>query len=134
MAFVSGFLRDDSLREHDGGFAVWLGLPWMRALPWSSVQRLTLVVDGAEIPDRDVRFELTGQLLSTDELSGRWAQYWAMHHRLRLVVSRRASLGLGERLEISATAELRIPYLSVGPGKPMVVESTATKMLTVLAA
>ena len=64
----NGLIADDSLRAHPDGFALSLTLPWYRSLWLSSVSTITVAVDGAEVPQSDLRFDLDGRSYTLDEL------------------------------------------------------------------
>ena len=63
----NGLITDDSLRAHPDGFAVSLTIPWYRSLWLSSVVKLELTVDGEEIPQEDLTFELNGTRYPLDQ-------------------------------------------------------------------
>ena len=46
-------LRDDALRSTDDGFALLLGLPWIRSLPVASLADLAVSIDGEPVEATD---------------------------------------------------------------------------------
>ncbi len=48
-------LRDDALRSTDDGFALRLGLPWIRSLPVASLADLPSSIDGDPVEGLTVR-------------------------------------------------------------------------------
>src|SRR3954468_3187929 len=64
----NGLIDAAALRPHPEGFALSLTIPWYRSLWLSSVGALRLAVDGTEVSQQDLAFELDGVRYRIDEL------------------------------------------------------------------
>lgn len=113
----NGLITDDSLRVHPDGFAVALTLPWYRSLWLSSVSRITLEVDGTEVPASDLRFQLDGTSYLLEELPERSDTLWYLQAHPRLIVRRDRPAVLGDRMRVTIFGELRLPYMQIAPGE-----------------
>ena len=60
-------LRDDALSSTADGFALRLGLPWIRSLPLASLRDLSVSIDGEAIDPLTV--ELDGRLVDPGALA-----------------------------------------------------------------
>ena len=106
-------LRDDALSSTADGFAVRLGLPWIRSLPLASLDDVEVVVDGERIDG--VRIALADRLLDPSALSEERA-WWFLQDR---VVLRGARVLRPGAHDVAVSFRLVIPYLQVGPDGPL---------------
>jgi hypothetical protein len=106
-------LRDDALTSTDDGFALRLGLPWIRSLPVAGLERLELVIDGERVDP--VMIALGGRLLDPRDLA-RERGWWFLQDRLVLRGWR--SLQPGSH-DVVVAFRLVIPYLQTGPDGPL---------------
>jgi len=112
----NGLISDDSLRQHPEGFALALTIPWYRSLWLSSVVKLELTVDGEEIPQEDLTFELEGTRYALDQLAGQSDVLWFLQQHPLLIVRRATPFALGETHKVAIVGELRLPYMQIMPG------------------
>ncbi len=113
----NGLIHDDSLRVHPDGFALALTIPWYRSLWLSSVSTLQLTVDGEEVPQSDLAFELAGHRYPLDELPEQSETLWFLQQHPLLIVRRERQVALGETHDIVLHGELRLPYMQIAPGQ-----------------
>lgn len=113
----NGLIQQDSLRAHPDGYALRLTLPWYRSLWLSSVSRLSLEVDGAEVPASDLSFELDGRRYRLDELPEQSDVLWYLQAHPLLIVHRAPAADIGERMQVTLVGELRLPYMQIAPGE-----------------
>lgn len=103
-------LRDDALTSIPGGFAVRVGLPWIRSLSLACVREVAVAVDGHDLGPVTVR--LSERLVSPERLIDE-AGWWFTQDRLVVEVPHRLAPG---RHDVVVTLRLLIPYLMAGPG------------------
>lgn len=113
----NGLIAEDSLRVHPEGLALKLTIPWYRSLWLSSVGTLRVTVDGVEIPQSDLAFELEGQRYSIDELAQQSETLWFLQQHPLLVARLDQPVVLGEQHEVEIFGELRLPYMQIAPGQ-----------------
>ncbi|WP_347109428.1 DUF6379 domain-containing protein [Paenarthrobacter sp. S56] len=113
----NGLIQQDSLRPHPDGFAVSLTLPWYRSLWLSSVSTLKLTLDGEDIAQEDLSFELGGTRYSIAELPEQAETLWFLQEHPLLVVRRSVPVVVGERHSVRLSGELRLPYMQIAPGE-----------------
>ncbi len=106
-------LRDDALSSTRDGFALRLGLPWIRSLPLASLDSLEIVVDGE--PVQPVAISLGGRLVEPAALMQERG-WWFMQDRVVVCGERMLRPGLHE---VSVSFRLVIPYLQTGPDGPL---------------
>ncbi|MCR2762943.1 sugar phosphate isomerase/epimerase [Microbacterium sp. zg.B48] len=134
----NGLIQDDSLRVHPDGFALSLTLPWYRSLWLSSVTSLQLTVDGEQIPDDDLAFELQGVRYPLNDLPQQSEVLWYLQDHPLLIAARETSSEPGETHEVHLVGQLRLPYMQIAPGEdggagmyvPNVVDQTLTLTVT----
>src|ERR1700709_592326 len=102
----NGLIDEASLRVHPDGFAVALTIPWYRSLWLSSVSTLRLSVDGHEIPEKQLAFELEGGRSPTADLPQQSEVLWYLQQHPLLIVAREHPFALGETHDISIFGEL----------------------------
>jgi len=121
-------LRDDALSSTADGFALRLGLPWIRSLPLAGLEALEAVVDGEPV-DR-LGIALGDRLLEPTALSqeGTW---WFLQDRVVLRGVRMLRPGVHD---VSVSFRLMIPYLQVGPDGPLTLPFRIDRSLVLDAA
>jgi hypothetical protein len=112
----NGLLTEDSLRTHPEGLALSLSLPWYRSLWLSSVTTVRVTVDGDEVPEDDLSFEMGGRRYALDELPDQSETLWYLQEHPLLVLRHDPPVELGERYDIGIAGELRLPYMQIAPG------------------
>ncbi|THG31651.1 C-glycoside deglycosidase beta subunit domain-containing protein [Naasia lichenicola] len=113
----NGLITDDSLRIHPDGYAISLTIPWYRSLWLSSVVKLTLTVDGEEVAQDDIAFELEGTRYRLDDLAAQSEVLWYLQQHPLLIVRRDPAIALGETHDVAIVGELRLPYMQIMPGQ-----------------
>ncbi|MET0781063.1 MAG: hypothetical protein ABWZ16_06060, partial [Microbacterium sp.] len=106
-------LRDDALRSTDDGFALLLGLPWIRSLPVASLADLTVSIDGDDAGP--LRIELDGRDVDAAALAEERG-WWFLQDRLTIRGGRKLAPG-GH--DVAVSFRLAIPYLQTGPDGPL---------------
>jgi len=61
-------IGDGSLKSDGDGFRFDLRMPWYRALPLSSLERLEVRVDGEPVPSEELRLSLGGTTYALSDL------------------------------------------------------------------
>jgi hypothetical protein len=97
-------LRDDALQSAPDGFALKLGLPWIRSLPVSSLVELEVTVDGKPVAEPRVEADA--------------ADWWFLQDRLDVHGDRPLTPG-AHRVVVGF--RLVVPYLQAGPDGPLVL-------------
>ncbi|MFT4211819.1 MAG: DUF6379 domain-containing protein [Microbacterium sp.] len=113
----NGLIHDDSLRVHPDGAAIALTIPWYRSLWLSSVTTLRLWIDGEEVLQDDLVFELDGVRFALADLPAQSDTLWYLQQHPLLVVRRDAPVTLGEEHDVEIHGELRLPYMQIAPGQ-----------------
>jgi sugar phosphate isomerase/epimerase len=112
----NGLLSDDSLRVHPEGAALSLTIPWYRSLWLSSVGTLRVWIDGTEVPQKDLRFDLGGRRYTLAELPEQSETLWYLQEHPLLVAPSANPVEIGEAHEVEVRGELRLPYMQIAPG------------------
>ncbi|UUT36143.1 C-glycoside deglycosidase beta subunit domain-containing protein [Microbacterium elymi] len=113
----NGLITADSLRVHPDGLALSLTVPWYRSLWLSSVSTIRLRVDGADVPEGDMVFELAGARHAIADLPMQSEVLWYLQEHPLLIVHRDEPIALGEQHEVTIHGELRLPYMQIAPGE-----------------
>lgn len=113
----NGLIHEDSLRPHPDGLALRLTIPWYRSLWLSSVTSLELTIDGEEVAQEDLRFELDGRSYALAELPEQSETLWFLQQHPLLVVRRNEPVVLGETHDVLLVGQLRLPYMQIAPGE-----------------
>ena len=115
-------LRDDALSSTEDGFALRLGLPWIRSLPLASLDAVEVLVDGEQAP---IAVALGVRLADPAELS-RERGWWFLQDRVVLRGPRMLRPGVHD---IVVSFRLVIPYLQAGPEGPLVLPFHAERSI-----
>jgi sugar phosphate isomerase/epimerase len=113
----NGLVDAESLRSHPDGVALRLTIPWYRSLWLSSVGSITAVIDGHEVPQEDLAFELDGERYAMADLPEQSDVLWYLQSHPLLVVRRDRPAELGEQHDVVVHGELRLPYMQIAPGQ-----------------
>ena len=119
-------LRDDALSSIPWGFALRVGMPWMRSLPLACVLDLEMEVDGAAVPHEDVQVRIDGADVTVADLAEHHATWWFLQDRL--VLHAPGPLAEGEHV-VTVAVCLLLPYLSAGPGRPAILPFRLSRRL-----
>lgn len=115
-------VSDDGLKATPTGFSVDVRLPWYRSLPLSVVKVAEVTIDGEAVDPVTVGFELNGETLSLDELTGRTEDWWYVLDSAFLNV-RGEPIEKGSTHEVAVTIAVRPPYIQ---GLNRIVKTTKT--------
>ena len=121
-------LRDDALRSTDDGFALRLGLPWIRSLPVASLADLAVSIDGDPVEGLTVEFN--GRRVAPDALQDESA-WWFLQDRLEIRGEPALTPGAHD---VAVSFRLVIPYLQTGPDGPLALPFHIARSLTLDAA
>lgn len=124
--FGSGELRLDSA----GNGSVRLRLPWYRSLAPSTIENVSISVDGKIVPRSDLFVEINGRGDTLDAIADRWQETWFVQDRA--VVRFPLDASLGPEATVSATLTVRIPYILTGPDSALSRAVSETRKLTVV--
>ncbi|MFT3797604.1 DUF6379 domain-containing protein [Microbacterium sp.] len=113
----NGLIAGDSLRAHPEGAALALTVPWYRSLWLSSVSTLRVTIDGEEVPEQDLVFELGGVRYAIADLCAQSDVLWFLQQHPLLIVRRDVQVALGETHDVVVHGELRLPYMQIAPGQ-----------------
>jgi sugar phosphate isomerase/epimerase len=113
----NGLINDASLRLHPEGVALSLTIPWYRSLWLSSVTALRLSIDGEEVPEEELVFELDGVRYALADLPTYSEVLWYLQSHPLLIVRCGQPVALGEIHEVDLFGELRLPYMQILPGQ-----------------
>jgi hypothetical protein len=110
-------IKEDSLRAVADGFTFGIRLNWYRSLPLSSVDILSVKVDGEQVPLDRVLFEINDHQYSHAELLEKYEEFWFVQDFAGIYVRQPGKVKRGESHIIEAEVSLRFPYMQIGPGK-----------------
>jgi sugar phosphate isomerase/epimerase len=113
----NGLLAADSLRPHPEGLALSFTLPWYRSLWLSSVSTLRLTIDGDDVDERDLFFELAASRYAIADLPQQSETLWYLQEHPLLIVRRDRPITVGETHEVEILGEMRLPYMQIAPGQ-----------------
>lgn len=118
MTLAASMIGDSALRASDGGFELDVHLNWYRSLPLSSVDTVELAVNGETIARDEITFSVNGRDYALDELAEHWEEMWFVLDPATLRV-RRPLVRPGDRADVRLRLGNRIPYILVGPDRPL---------------
>jgi hypothetical protein len=118
VSLAAAMLGDDALRAVDRGFELDVHLNWYRSLPLSSVKTVELALNSETIPREEITFVVNGNEYSLDELAKHWEDLWFVLDPATLRVQR-PLVRAGEAADVKLRLGNRIPYILVGPGRPL---------------
>ena len=106
-------LRDDALSTAEDGFAVRLGLPWIRSLPVASLTEIELTIDGRRVDP--LAIELGDREVEPAALAHERG-WWFLQDRIVLRGMRALDAGAHD---VAVSFRLVVPYLQAGPDGPL---------------
>ena len=110
-------IRENSLRVEATGYAFDIRLNWYRSLPLSSVDILSLKMDGEQVPSDQIYFQVNGHTYPIQELVERFEELWFVQDSAGLFVHQPGKVQPGTAHTLEAEVSLRFPYMNIGPGK-----------------
>ncbi|GHF34726.1 hypothetical protein FHX82_005451 [Amycolatopsis bartoniae] len=130
--FPERLIEAGTVRPTAKGFCAGLRLTWYRALPLSCIERITVTVDGTEVPDDAISLSVaaTGPL-SVPDMASLTDTWWYVLDSALLTVDSAVAAAPGEH-EVTVVLGLYIPYLPVD-GSPLVNLDTCSARLKVAA-
>jgi hypothetical protein len=128
MSLAARIVDDDALRVAGNGFELDLYLNWYRSLPLSSVTTLELTVNGERVSRDEITFAVNGNEYALDELPGHWDEMWFVLDAATLRV-RRPLVHAGKEADVHVKLGSRIPYILVGPDRPLEYVTERSKTL-----
>lgn len=119
MTMTEGALRPDALRVHDGRLSVSLHLPWYRSLPLSCLEAVDVAVAGRPAGVRAVALPgFSGPVTAAAESAVWWDLRDPLEVRLDLAARP------GDVVPVQVGLAVRIPYIQLAPGVPLVQRVT----------
>ncbi|MET0976463.1 MAG: hypothetical protein ABWX82_12415 [Leifsonia sp.] len=118
-------LRADALTSTPDGFAIRLGLPWIRSLPVHSLLSPEVSIDGATVAPLTIA--IGDRIIDPTALGGVDA-WWFIQDRIVLRARQRLAAGPHE---VSVTFRLVIPYLQAGPDGPLTLPFRVDRPLVI---
>lgn len=128
--FTDKVVEDNSLKVYEDGFEVTVRLLWYRSLPLSCVEKVRLAVDGEEVDLKDIRFGFKDALYPIDALEQLVDEYWFIQDSARIFVDKPGMISRGKAYQIEAEVVMRVPYISIGPGKFLKLPHTYSAVQT----
>lgn len=119
LGFENQVLRPDGfynilLHGKQVGFNVDLRINYYRGLPLSCVRKIELTVDGKQIPQELMLFQLREKCFTLQELPKMYREYWGIKTPAHLRVF---NYGLAEgEHDVVVWIELTCPYMEFAPG------------------
>ncbi|MDW8337760.1 MAG: DUF6379 domain-containing protein [Thermoleophilia bacterium] len=110
-------LREDALRQAEGGLALSVRLPWYRSLPLSCVEEIELALDGERVPRDGLRLVVGGRVRRLEDLAALHDEEWFVRDPASILVSR--SVETGQAVDVRVALRCRVPYISPAPGTPL---------------
>lgn len=117
---TEGMLRSGGAAVRDGRLEVAIHLPWYRSLPLSCLETVDVALGGVAVPVRSVAVPgFAGSLEQAAACDDAWDL------RDPLVVSLDAPARPGDVVAIDVGLAVRIPYIELAPGVPLVHRAAA---------
>lgn len=107
---VDKVIEPDSLRGTPGGFNINLRLPWYRSLPLSTVELVSLSVDGQTIAAESIRLALNDGEWRLEQLADQTQQWWYVLDSAQLRVAH-APLQPGSEHAVEVVLAIYPPYI-----------------------
>ncbi|MPQ99727.1 hypothetical protein GB931_17735 [Modestobacter sp. I12A-02628] len=126
MTFSEGTLPAEAATAVDGRLHLAVHLPWYRSLPLSCLESLSVSLDGA--PRRVERVEAAG-FTGTVADAGGSEVWWDLRDPLRVVLDVPARHD--DVHDVTVDLAVRVPYIEVLPGVPLVQRASARTTVTV---
>ena len=117
MPSAVNLIEDNSLRVTANGFKINVRENWYRSLPLSCIEKVTVAVDGEEIPTGDIWFGINNAMHPLQDLEKLIGEYWYVQDSASLQVKKPGVMVPGKTYTVEVEITLRAPYILVGPGK-----------------
>ena len=117
MGASVNLINENSLRVVNDGYRFEVRLNWYRSLPVSSVDVLSVKVDGEPVALDQIAFEINGHRYSLHELVEKFDEFWFVQDFAGIHIHQPGKIAAGEAHTIEAEISLRFPYMQIGPGK-----------------
>ena len=124
-------LADDALTARAEGFGLQIRSHWYRSLPLSSVNILTVNIDGEDVAPENISFALNDKIHPLQSLSSLHDEWWFILDAATLQIQTSAKFDAGTSHEVTLELGLLLPYILVGPNaEPLLSSSRVTKTFT----
>lgn len=132
MPFVD-VICDDSLRSiyannRKIGYEFLIRLAYYRGHYLSDIDVLEVYVDGEQVKEDRIRLAIGEKEYSVCQLKYCFNEFWPILEPAKIRVLQAGGLEEGEH-KIEVKLILRVPYMSIGPGKYMPLDSSGEKVL-----
>jgi hypothetical protein len=107
---VDKVIEEGGLCARPGGFALSVRLPWYRSLPLSTVELVSLGVDGQSIPLDRIRFEVNGGTWALQDLPRLTDEVWFVLDSAQLNVAD-TTLRADTEHDVEVVLALYPPYI-----------------------
>lgn len=107
---VDKLIEDGSLRATAGGFSVNVRLPWYRSLPLSTVELISLALDGRPVALEQIMLGVNGQRWPLTRLPDLTREFWFVTDSAELQVTGER-LSAGSEYDIEVVLALYPPYI-----------------------
>lgn len=97
------------------GFEFDVQLAYYRGHYLSDIDVLEVYVDGEQMPQEAVTFELKGKEMPVYKLKDAVTEFWSQVEPAKIRVIKKGGLSAGEH-ELKLILMLRVPYMAIGPG------------------
>ena len=97
------------------GFEFDVQLAYYRGHYLSCIEQLEVWLDGEQMPEEAVSFELNGKEMPVCKLKWAVTEFWSQAALARIRVLKKGGVAAGEH-ELELKLMLRIPYMQIGPG------------------
>ncbi len=119
MPLNEEIIKKDSYKEEyingkNQGFRFDVQLAYYRGHYLSDIDHLSVIVDGEEIPQEAITFELNGKELPIYKVKEGYTEFWSQVDLATVHVIKPGGLTLGKH-EVKLDLMLRIPYMEIGP-------------------
>ena len=113
-------VKKDTFRNYyingkKNGFEFDVQLAYYRGQYLSTIERLEVWLDGEEMPQEAVSFELNGKEIPVYRLQWATTEFWSQVVPAKIRVIRPGGVSNGEH-ELEFILKIRIPYMQIGPG------------------
>lgn len=132
LGFTDRVLQDEGfhnilLNGKKVGVNLDININYYRGLALSCVQKLEVKIDGQEIPQHLMVFELNEKKFPVDRLPELFEEYWGIKETAHLMIFNNG-LEDGEH-EVELTLHFRNPYMQFGPGMYGAIDSSSKKIM-----
>jgi hypothetical protein len=125
-------IEQGTLRTDGARVSVEVRMPWYRALPASCIGGATLTIDGTEVSEESLRWEMNGMSFTFAEMVNNVDQWWFPVDSAILSGDLPLQPG-GERIvEVGVT--LYIPYIIMSESEVLHIDEHDQKTMTAVAA